>query len=97
MVQMHVAPQDRVDVNFQRESLPISIKIFQPVLFQDGEGYGCLWGPDFHAGIYGQGKTAEEALSNWDLHLRDRIKSKDHEDDVAQHVINILEDAVEFG
>ena len=66
------------------------------MLFQDGDGYGCLWGPDFHEGIFGHGETAMEALNDWDRHLRDRIKTKDHEDGVAQYILNVLEDAVEF-
>jgi len=97
MVQMQIAQRDRVNVDFRKESLPVSVKIFQPMLFQDGGQYTCLWGPDFHEGILGQGITAEEALKDWDLHFRDRIKSKNREDDVAQYVLNVLADAVEYG
>lgn len=96
MVHMNIADANKIEVDFREEYLPISIKLFKPVLFHEGEIYYCLLGPDPEDGIFGYGNTTNEALINWDNHLRERIKSKDPTDEVAQYVINLLDDSVEF-
>lgn len=54
-------------------NLPPSVKMFRPLVFQDSDGVCVVFGPDPQEGIFGCGPTIEEALKDWDDHLKIRI------------------------
>lgn len=96
MNQTHVTTGNPVRLDFRKEDLPISVKLFRPQLFQDGQGYFCLLGPDPDIGISGYGNTREEALNDWDMHLKERIRVRDLDDEVTQYALQILDASVEY-
>ena len=96
MNQIHVATGNPVRLDFRNEELPITVKLFRPKLYQDDQGYYCLFGPDPDAGISGYGNTKDEALFNWDTELKVRIRSNDLTDEAAQYALEILDDSVEY-
>jgi len=95
MKQMTIPNENKIDLNFDTANLPVSIKIFQPLLFIDGNGYCCVLGPDPQEGIFGSGNTPDEALFDWDESLRKRIKTTNTDDKVAQYVINCLKTSID--
>lgn len=96
MNQINVITGNPVRLDFRKEELPISVKLFRPRLFQDDQGYYCLFGPDPDIGISGYGNTRKEALDNWDTHLKERIRVGDLDDEVAQYALQILDASVEY-
>jgi len=94
MEQMNVDDVFKITIDFEAEGLPKTVKIFQPVLFNEGEGFRCVLGPDLQKGIVGYGDSLDEALLDWDESLKDRIKSKSANDEVAQYVIDTLNTSV---
>jgi len=96
MNQINVATGHPLRIDFRKEELPISVKLFRPQLFQDDEGYHCLFGPDPDVGISGYGNTRNEALYNWDTNLKERIRSQDLNDEVTQYALGILDASVEY-
>jgi hypothetical protein len=96
MNQTNLATGSPVRLDFRMNELPISVKLFRPQLFQDDQGYYCLFGPDTDAGISGYGNTREEALDNWDMRLKERIRTRNTDDEVAQYALQILDASVEY-
>jgi len=57
------------------------------------DGICVVPGPDLQEGVFGCGSTTEEALKDWDDHLKDRIG--DHkEDEVARYIMDTLKASV---
>lgn len=94
MEQMNVDDVFKITIDFEAENLPKTVKVFQPVLFNEGEGFRCVLGPDLQKGIVGYGDSLDEALLDWDRSLKERIKSKSVNDEVAQYVIDTLNTSV---
>jgi len=94
MKQMNVEEEKKVPIDFGIDGLPKSIKVFEPLLFREGDEYCCILGPSLEEGIYGRGATEKEAFIDWDQNLKERIKSKDPNDSVAQYVIDTLNTSV---
>ncbi|QHS63830.1 hypothetical protein [Chitinophaga agri] len=55
-----------IHVDYSQENLPASVKNFQPSVYRDGEMYHCILGTDKEQGVFGSGKSVEEAMSEWD-------------------------------
>lgn len=55
-----------VQVDFTREGIPASVKNFQPSVYRDGEMYHCIFGTERDTGIFGSGKSIDEAMLEWD-------------------------------
>jgi len=53
-------------VDFTREDIPASVKNFQPSVYRDGEMYHCILGTERDTGIFGSGKSIDEAMVEWD-------------------------------
>jgi hypothetical protein len=88
MEQMKITPDALID--YSQFSIPKAVKALKPVLFQEGEGFCCLLGPDPQAGIFGCGETPEAAIADWNRHLSDRMSQPLGDDPVAQYVEEVL-------
>ncbi|ACU60708.1 hypothetical protein [Chitinophaga pinensis] len=93
MEQMQIPADMQCAIDYGQPELPRAIRELHPVLFKEGDSYCCLLGPDPQAGIFGCGATPGEALTDWDEHLRERMKTPDANDEVAAYVKGVLKDA----
>lgn len=92
MRQMRIDPALRVPIDLRGASIPESVRQLDPVLFRDGSSYICLLGPDPQSGVYGSGRSPQEALSEWDKELRERLQLPENpQDDVLSYVRDSLE------
>lgn len=82
MKQMDLPDEMKVPIENSTE-LPVSVKNLHPLLFRDGDSYCCVLGPNPAEGVFGCGKTAKDALVDWDNNLQERIKNADENDEVA--------------
>ncbi len=87
---MKIDPTHVVDIDLTTDETPRTIKVLRPVVFLEGEEFGCLLGPDKDRGIYGSGKSAEAALADWNMNLASRIENPAEDDEVAQFAIDSL-------
>src|SRR5947207_2664795 len=94
MEQMNLPEEMKVEINFDDTTLSESMRTFRPLIYQDGDAYCCLLGPDPQEGVFGCGKTPQEALSDWDTHLQDRIQHHSPNDEVAQYICDTLKASV---
>ena len=76
----------KVSVDYTDDKLPVSVRALKPVVFQDGDSFCCLLGPDLQAGVFGCGASAKEAITDWDIHLKERIKDPIENDEVTQYI-----------
>lgn len=76
-----------VILNYERENLPASVRLFKPILIEGEAGYFCFWGPSPKDGVYGCGLSQQEAISDWVDHLKSRIESGIKNDPVAQRLV----------
>jgi hypothetical protein len=90
MIQMLIDPELVLDYDFTRPEVNRTLKNLQPVVFRDGEAYGCLLGPDLETGILGKGASPEEAIYKWEENLQKRIQDPADDDEVAEFVIDTL-------
>ncbi|HQW16216.1 MAG TPA: hypothetical protein PKY86_05340 [Niabella sp.] len=90
MKQMKIPAAMQIDIDFEQDDLSKAVKDLHPVLWHDGQGYCCLLGPDPQEGILGCGMTKEEALSDWEINLRERVQTAGADDEVGQYVIDTL-------
>ena len=90
MKQLNVPEEMKVSIDFTKSDIPESVKAFRPLLFHDGNAYCCVLGPDPQAGVFGCGDTPEQALEDWDVHLKERQLSKDQNDEVARYIKDTL-------
>lgn len=90
MKQMKIAEQLKVSINYEGKELSKAVKELQPVVFQDGNEFCCLLGPDMKAGIFGCGISPQEALKDWERNLKKRIDAVTEGDEVALYAIDVL-------
>ena len=92
MKQMSVDDSLVVHLNYDREDLPQSVKEFRPILFQEGDAFCCLLGPDPRIGVFGCGQTKEEAIKDWDADFRQRIKDRKNpsRNEVTQYILDTM-------
>jgi hypothetical protein len=79
MQQMQVPEEMKVNMDFQDESLPQSVKELRPLVWKDGDSFCCVLGSDPQLGIFGCGDTPTEALKDWDNHFQE-WKDQPHDD-----------------
>lgn len=91
---MNVEEEKKIPIDLEIDDLPKSIKLFEPLLFREGGEYCCILGPSTEEGICGYGATEKEAFMDWDRNLKERIKTNDINDPVAQYVIDTLNTSV---
>lgn len=90
MKQLNVPDDLKVEIDFTDDHVPESAKTFQPVLFKDGNQFGCVLGPDQEDGVYGRGETPLAALKDWDKNLQQRMKVNDKNDEVSLYIHRVL-------
>ena len=95
MKQLDVPSEMKVNIDFADNKIPESVKTLQPLLFKDGDSYCCVLGPDPQEGVFGCGKTPIEALKDWDKSLKQRMKVKDKNDEVALYIHRVTNPATD--
>ncbi|MEP7377866.1 MAG: hypothetical protein ABI675_30990 [Chitinophagaceae bacterium] len=90
MQQLNLPDEMKVTINFDGKDIPVSAKLFKPLVYQEGNFICVVLGPDPIEGVYGCRPTAEEALKDWDRHLKDRINNLNKDDEVTQFVMDKL-------
>ena len=83
---MNVPDDWKVAVDYNDPQLPKSVKALRPLVYQEGEDFCVVLGPDPQEGVYGCGHTVEEALNDWDVQLKDRVQYHKEEDEVARFI-----------
>lgn len=69
-----IDPRDIVPIDMNNPATPQSVKELNPLLYKEAEdAYCCIYGQDIHSGIFGCGKTPQEALENWDCNYHKQI------------------------
>lgn len=94
MEQLNVPDEMKIPVDFDDKNLPPSVKMFRPLVFRDGDSVGVVLGPDPKEGVFGCGPTAEEALKEWDDHLKIRMGDHQEDDEVARYIMDTLKASV---
>jgi hypothetical protein len=90
MIQISIDPELIVDFDFTTRETNRTLKNLQPVVYKNGDKYNCLLGPDLERGILGTGSTPEEAISDWEVNLKNRIKDSKEDDELSEFVIDTL-------
>jgi|SRR6188474_2065828 hypothetical protein len=90
MEQFNVPNEKKVNINYSDKDLPASVKIFQPVVFKDGDLFCVVLGPDAHQGVSGYGNTLQEAIMSWDKGLQQRVMDHDDGDEVVKFIVQKL-------
>ena len=86
MKQFEVPDRAKVNIDISDPDIPDSVKQLRPVLFQEGDAYCCLLGPDPQAGVFGCGSSAKAALQDWDKNLQTLKDSGKEGDEVLEYV-----------
>lgn len=90
MKQMPIDESLLVAFDYDAPGLSAAVRQFKPALYKEEELFCCLLGPDTEDGIYACGATEDEALKNWDIAFKERLKSKGENDEVAQYIKDTL-------
>ncbi len=86
MEQFEPPVEMKVSIDYSDDKLPVAVRALKPVIFKEGNAFCCLLGPDPQAGVFGCGDSAKEAIVDWDLHLKERIKDPVDSDEVIQYI-----------
>ena len=90
MEQMKINPEAIVSVDYENQDLPTSVQQFKPPVFREGNAFCVLLGPDPQSGIFGCGRSVEEALRDWDNHLADEIDNPRENNETTHYVMSHL-------
>ena len=90
MKQYNVPDEMKVPFDYTDDQLPEIVRLLRPLLYQDGELICCILGPDPQDGVFGTGMTPEEAISDWQKNLKDRLDHHAEDDEVAEYVIDSI-------
>jgi hypothetical protein len=96
MKQFTVDESKKIEVDYNDNEIPESVRILKPLLFlEESEGelraYCVVLGPDPQAGIFGCGDTPNEALQDWDNHLQEFKSQHEAGDEVAAYIDQVYE------
>ncbi|MBW8682769.1 hypothetical protein [Chitinophaga rhizophila] len=61
-----------MQIDYTQEGIPESVKNFQPSVYRDGDVYHCILGTEKETGVFGSGKSVDEAFSEWDKAYQDK-------------------------
>jgi hypothetical protein len=86
MEQMNTEGLKLVHVDFDSEDVPASVKQTRPVIYEEGEAFCCLLGPDPEGGIFGRGRTLQDALVKFDRQFQDRLEHPIKGDPVSEFI-----------
>lgn len=90
MEQMKMDGLEVVTLDYQSADLPEFVRKLKPAVYKDGDSFCCLLGPDPQAGVFGCGKTKDEALADWNNHVVEGLAKHSLGDEVADFVIGRL-------
>ncbi|MCF6404617.1 hypothetical protein L3C95_17100 [Chitinophaga filiformis] len=90
MQQMNLEGLNVVELNYESADLPKPVRDFKPQVYQDGDSFCCLLGPDPQAGIFGCGPSPTAAMEDWVGHFNDRIKHPSPDDPIATEICDYL-------
>jgi hypothetical protein len=94
MKQFEINELLKVQIDYNDIDIPDSVKIFKPLVYEDGNGYCVILGPDPQVGIFGCGPTPKEALWDWDKHLDDFKMNHEEDDEVAIYLDEVLSSTI---
>ncbi len=60
-------------MDYESLVLPPLFRQFQPAVFQDGDEFCCILGPDPERGIFGCAATLEQSIKDWEMQARERV------------------------
>jgi len=86
MKQINTDELQTIDLSLIGDNLPESASVLRPALWQDGDEYCALLGPDPQEGVFGCGPTPQQAIQDWDLHLQERRAVHKPGDEVVAYV-----------
>lgn len=86
MEQMKINPVDQVFIDYESETISQAVYIFRPVVYEDGNAYCCILGPDPEAGVFGSGTTPKDAMEDWENHVRELIAGPKKNSSTAQYI-----------
>jgi hypothetical protein len=93
MEQLNVPDEMKVPIDFNDKNLPLSVRTFRPLVFQEGDAVCVVLGPDPQEGVFGCGPTKEEALNDWDKNLKLRMEHFTEEDEVVRYMRSVLSES----
>ena len=95
MKQLTIPKEILIEIDFSDDKIPVSVNVFKPSLFQEGNSFCCLLGPDLQEGVFACGPTKEAALKMWDEELQERLQNPHENDSVVQYLQEIRKTTVE--
>ncbi len=90
MTQMMIPNEMQVRIDYECNDLPDLIKQLRPVIWEEGSGYCCLLGPDCKKGVLGYGKSVIEAVTDWELQVKERMACYKSGDEVTGFIMKAL-------
>ncbi|MCW3087458.1 MAG: hypothetical protein JWQ78_844 [Sediminibacterium sp.] len=90
-----ILDNNKIAIDLDDETLPASIRVLEPTLYEDGDDYCCVFGPRRDEAIFGMGHTPRQALIDWDKHLQERRAHAEH-DPLIHYVEDRLRDVPRF-
>jgi hypothetical protein len=87
MKQMELPDEMKETIDYYDVSLPLTVRVLKPLLYRDGDSFCVVLGPNPQEGVYGCGKTVNEALNDWNIHLSERINTPAANDEVANYIM----------
>ncbi|SIN65345.1 hypothetical protein [Chitinophaga niabensis] len=88
MEQMRINPVDQVFIDYESETISPYVYTFRPVVYEDGNAYCCILGPDREAGVFGSGTTPKDAMEDWEKHVQELIAGPKRNSSTAQFIID---------
>jgi hypothetical protein len=88
MQQMPIPEEAKVEIDFDQPNIPLAVKILEPVVFKEGDAYCCLLGPDPQEGIFGCGKSSDEAVQDWNKHFQEMVDGNNTQNETLQYAVD---------
>lgn len=89
MKQMPVPKEIQVPFNYESSEVSELIKQLRPLIFQDGNEFICIFGPDMETGVFGHGFSIQDALLDWENKLKERLETASA-DEVSKEAYKLM-------
>jgi hypothetical protein len=90
MEQMQIDQAAIIPIDYEHGDLPATVRQFKPVVFQEGNAFCCILGPDPQSGIFGCGDSKEEAIRDWNNHFLDEIDNPTEGNETTRYILDNL-------
>lgn len=90
MKQMHIPEDILIAIDYTNRYFPASARTFRPAVYKDGDFFCAVLGENPHLGIFGCGRSTDEAIEDWAVHFQDRLDSHLPGDDLVQYIQDTL-------